>query len=84
VLIFDEATSALDPESESIIQNNLAQIAKGRTMIIVSHRLSSLVTADKILVLNRGKIVDFAPHSELVKRCEIYARLWEQQTHNMF
>jgi ATP-binding cassette subfamily B protein len=82
-LIFDEATSALDPESESIIQNNLAEIARGRSMIIVSHRLSSLVTSDAILVLDKGRVVDFGPHSELVQRCEIYAHLWDQQTRNI-
>jgi ATP-binding cassette subfamily B protein len=83
LLIFDEATSALDPESEAIIQKNLSEIAKGRSMIIVSHRLSSLVKSDKILVLDKGRIVDLAPHSELLKRCEIYAHLWQQQTQNI-
>ena len=83
VLIFDEATSALDPESESIIQRNLSEIARGRSMIIVSHRLSSLVNADAIIVLNQGRIVDCAPHPELLKRCEIYAHLWQQQTRTL-
>ncbi len=79
LLLFDEATSALDPESESIIQRNLAEIARGRTMIIVSHRLSSLVKSDSILVLDRGKVIDFAPHAELLARCDIYRHLWDQQ-----
>jgi ATP-binding cassette subfamily B protein len=83
LLIFDEATSALDPESEAIVQNNLAAIAEGRTMLIVSHRLSSLVNADAILVLDQGKPVDFAPHSVLVERCEIYRHLWQQQTQHI-
>ena len=83
LLIFDEATSALDPESEAIIQGNLSQIAKGRSMIIVSHRLSSLVNSDRILVLDKGKVVDIAPHSELLERCEIYAHLWKQQTRDI-
>jgi ATP-binding cassette subfamily B protein len=80
LLVFDEATSALDPESEAIIQQNLSEIARGRTMIIVSHRLSSLVRSDLILVLDRGKVVDFAPHSVLLERCDIYRHLWDQQT----
>jgi ATP-binding cassette subfamily B protein len=80
LLIFDEATSALDPESEAIIQNNLDMIAQGRTMIIVSHRLSSLTLADRILVLDKGQVADFAPHDELVERCEVYRNLWHQQT----
>jgi ATP-binding cassette subfamily B protein len=80
LLLFDEATSALDPESEAIVQANLADIARGRTMIIVSHRLSSLVKSDSILVMERGQVIDFAPHGTLLERCEIYRHLWEQQT----
>jgi ATP-binding cassette, subfamily B, bacterial HlyB/CyaB len=83
LLIFDEATSALDPESEAIVQRNLAEIARGRTMIIVSHRLSSLVTADAILVLDQGRVEDFAPHPILLERCSIYAHLWQQQTQHI-
>jgi len=80
ILILDEATSALDAESEAIVNANLARIAEGRTMIIVSHRLSSLVNADAILVLERGKVYDIGTHSELVERCDIYRHLWDQQT----
>lgn len=83
LLIFDEATSALDPESESIIQDNLGAIAQGRTMIIVSHRLSSLASADAILVLDRGQVVDFAPHRVLLDRCRIYSQLWNQQNRHI-
>ena len=83
LLIFDEATSALDPESEAVIQENLAEIARGRTMIIVSHRLASLVGADAILVLERGAVVDFAPHSVLIERCDIYRHLWQQQNRHI-
>ncbi len=83
LLIFDEATSALDPESEAILQANLKEIARGRTMIVVSHRLSSLVKADSILVLGRGRVVDFGPHAALLERCEVYRVLWAQQTEHM-
>lgn len=79
ILILDEATSALDAESEAIVNANLMRIAEGRTMIIVSHRLSSLVNADSILVLERGKVYDVGPHAELVERCDIYSNLWHQQ-----
>jgi len=79
LLIFDEATSALDPESEAILQANLKEIARGRTMIVVSHRLSSLVQSDRILVLGRGHVEDFAPHAVLLQRCESYRSLWQQQ-----
>jgi len=79
ILILDEATSALDAESEAIVNANLARIAEGRTMIVVSHRLSSLVNADAILVLERGRIYDIGNHAELVERCDIYSNLWHQQ-----
>ena len=79
ILIFDEATSALDPESEAAIQANLARIAEGRTVIIVSHRLSSLVGATAIIVLDRGRIVDCGRHGELLSRCTTYRQLWNQQ-----
>lgn len=79
LLIFDEATSALDPDSEAIIRQNLSKIAAGRTVIIVSHRLSTLTDADAILVLERGKIADIGPHDQLVSRCMTYRHLWAQQ-----
>src|SRR6201994_968427 len=63
ILILDEATSALDPESEALVNANLLRIARGRTMMIVSHRLSSLVNCDQIMVLERGKLMDIGPHS---------------------
>jgi polar amino acid transport system ATP-binding protein len=78
-MLFDEATSALDPESEAIVNASLRRIAKGRTVIIISHRLSSLVDADAILVLDQGAAVDIGRHGELLARCELYHRLWTQQ-----
>ncbi len=83
LLVFDEATSALDPESEALVNRNLVDMARGRTMVIVSHRLSSLVRSDAILVLEQGKVADFAPHAVLLERCEIYRSLWRQQTEHM-
>ncbi len=83
LLVFDEATSALDPESEALVNRNLADMARGRTMLLVSHRLSTLVRSDAILVLDQGRIVDFAPHQTLLDRCEIYRSLWHQQTEHM-
>ena len=80
LLIFDEATSALDPESEAIIRQNLKRIAEGRTVIIVSHRLSTLVDANAILVIDRGRIADIGRHDQLLSRCATYWSLWAQQT----
>ena len=80
LLIFDEATSALDPESEAIIRRNLRQIGHGRTVIIVSHRLSMLTDVNETLVIDRGRIVDMGRHDELLSRCTTYRHLWNQQT----
>ncbi len=83
ILILDEATSALDPESEAIIQRNLRAIAAGRTLVIVSHRLSSLVGADKIMVLHQGNLEAAGTHTELLARSRTYRTLWDQQTRHM-
>ncbi|MGY3604078.1 MULTISPECIES: peptidase domain-containing ABC transporter [unclassified Bradyrhizobium] len=80
ILILDEATSALDSESEMIIRRNLRRIAEGRTVIIVSHRLSMLADANQILVIDRGRIVDVDHHDRLLSKCMIYRHLWNQQT----
>lgn len=79
ILILDEATSALDPESESIVTANLKRISAGRTVLIISHRLSSLVDSDAILVLERGRVYDRGTHHDLMSRCDIYRDLWNQQ-----
>ena len=83
ILILDEATSALDPESEALVNANLLRIARGRTMVIVSHRLSSLTECDQIMVLEKGKVEDVAPHQVLLERCLVYRQLWAQQTRFM-
>jgi ATP-binding cassette subfamily B protein len=83
ILILDEATSALDPQSEAIVSANLQRIAEGRTMVLVSHRLSLLTDCDMILVIEAGKIVDMAPHDVLVERCEIYQQLWTEQNRHI-
>jgi ATP-binding cassette subfamily B protein len=80
ILLFDEATSALDPESEVIIQDNMAKIVEGRTTLIVSHRLSSLRHCHKIIVLDKGQIVGNDPHDSLLENCLTYRRLWDKQS----
>ena len=79
----DEAASALDPESETIFINNLSRIAVGRTVVMISHRLSTLVNAHTILVMQNGKLVDSGPHKELLIRSETYSNLWNQQTSHL-
>ena len=80
IIIFDEATSALDPESEAVVVRNLAQIAKGRTTIVISHRLQTIREADSIMVLDEGALADMGSHAQLLERNAIYRQLWMQQT----
>ena len=79
LLIFDEATSALDPESETLVRKNLKMIARNRTVFIISHRLSILCRANKIVVMDKGELVESGTHKELVGRNGIYAEFWRQQ-----
>ncbi|PZN54129.1 MAG: peptidase C39 [Proteobacteria bacterium] len=79
ILIFDEATSALDPESEMIVRQSIRGIAEGRTVIIVSHRLSTLADARAILVIDKGRLADMGAHDQLLSRCAPYRHLWNQQ-----
>jgi ATP-binding cassette subfamily B protein len=83
VLILDEATSALDAESEAIVSANLKRMAKGRTVLSISHRLSMLVECDAIMVLERGKVYDLGTHEELLRRCDIYKHMWHQQNRHV-
>jgi subfamily B ATP-binding cassette protein HlyB/CyaB len=80
ILILDEATSALDYESEAVIQQNMSLICAGRTVLIIAHRLSAVRHADRIIVMDRGRIVEEGPHDVLVARVDgLYARLWRMQ-----
>ncbi len=80
VLIFDEATSALDYESEAIIQRNMQHICQGRTVLIIAHRLSAVRRASRIIVTDKGRIVEAGPHEALVNKPQgLYAHLWRMQ-----
>ena len=83
ILIFDEATSALDYESERVIQANMAQMAKNRTVIIIAHRLAAVRPCDRIYGIVDGRIVESGRHDELLAKPDgLYARLWTlQNTH---
>jgi len=82
ILLLDEATSALDTESEFHVQQALAQIVRERTTIIIAHRLSTVVNADQIAVVDRGKVIAVGTHKELLTSCELYARLAALQFEN--
>ena len=81
ILILDEATSALDYESEAILQRNMAAICKGRTVIVIAHRLSSVRQCHRIVVMDKGRIVEAGPHDALLKQPNgVYAHLWSMQS----
>ena len=81
VLVLDEATSALDSESEALIQDALEKLMKGRTSIVVAHRLSTVASMDRIIVLDNGKIVEQGSHEELLKKKGgAYQKLWSRQS----
>ena len=79
ILVLDEATSSLDSESEAAIQTALAELMKGKTVLAIAHRLSTLMAMDRIVVLSDGEIVEDGTHRELLERDAIYARLWKSQ-----
>ena len=79
ILILDEATSSVDTETEEIIQKAIETMMKGRTSIIIAHRLSTIQSADKIIVLDQGKIIEEGNHDELLKKNGAYSKLYEMQ-----
>ena len=80
ILILDEATSAVDNETEAAIQRSLEKLVVGRTTFVVAHRLSTIVKADRIFVLNEGRVVESGTHAELIAKGGAYADLWRVQT----
>ena len=80
ILILDEATSALDSESEQFIQKSMKSLMRGKTVIAIAHRLSTLKEMDRIIVMSKGKIIEQGKPEELLKRKGTYARLWQIQT----
>jgi ATP-binding cassette subfamily B protein len=79
IVLLDEATSALDSQTEGLIQDSLDLLMKGRTTIVVAHRLSTLVAMDRIIVLDKGHIVEQGDHQSLLQMKGLYAKLWEKQ-----
>jgi subfamily B ATP-binding cassette protein HlyB/CyaB len=80
ILIFDEATSALDYESERLIQANMRRIAAGRTVLVIAHRLSTVRGADRLITIDRGRLVEEGTHEELLRRSGRYAQLYRLQS----
>jgi ATP-binding cassette subfamily B multidrug efflux pump len=80
ILVLDEATSALDSEVEAAIQDNLDVLMEGKTVIAIAHRLSTIARMDRLVVMDRGEVVETGTHTELIAREGLYARLWRRQT----
>ncbi|MDD3361767.1 MAG: ABC transporter ATP-binding protein [Hespellia sp.] len=80
VVLLDEATASLDPENEAQIQQAISRLITGRTVIVIAHRLKTIIGADNILVLEQGRIIESGTHKELLSRRGLYAKLWNLQT----
>lgn len=78
ILILDEATAFADPDNETKVQQAFSELSKGKTVIMIAHRLSSVVDADKSYVLKDGKIVESGTHEEMLKENGLYAHMWEE------
>ncbi len=78
ILIFDEATSQIDPDSEQKIHRALTEFRKGRTTLLIAHSLSTVLEADRIAVMDAGRIIDTGTHAELLERCELYGQLYKE------
>ena len=76
VLVLDEATAFADPESESAIQDALSELARGRTVLVIAHRLATITGVDQIVVLDRGRVAETGRHDELLAAGGTYARMW--------
>jgi ATP-binding cassette, subfamily B, bacterial len=80
ILVLDEATSALDPKTEASVNETLSRVAKGRTVVTVTHRLSQVVNADRIFVMDQGSLVESGTHKELIAKRGVYCSMWEKQS----
>ena len=79
IVLLDESTASIDPETETKIQNAIEKLTNGRTVLMIAHRLRSIVNCDRIIVLNQGRVVGNGTHKELMETCEVYKKLYNLQ-----
>ena len=79
ILIFDEAMSQIDADSEARIHQTMEEFVQGRTTLLVAHRFATVLSADRIAVMNKGRALDVGTHQELLERCELYRHLYQTQ-----
>ena len=77
IVILDEATAYTDPENEALIQRSVSKLTEGKTLIVIAHRLSTIIDADKIFVIEDGRIHDSGTHEELLSRGGLYSTMWK-------
>ena len=75
-MILDEATASIDPENEAVIQRAISNLTRGKTLIVIAHRLGTVADADNIVVINEGRIAGQGRQEELLKQCPLYAQMW--------
>lgn len=83
IILLDEATASLDPENEVLVQKAIAQLVENKTVIMIAHRLRTVVDADQILVLDDGKLVEYGTHNELMKKKGVYQKLYHIQQESL-
>lgn len=83
IILLDEATASLDPENEVVVQKALAELIKGKTVIMIAHRLRTIVDADQIFVLQNGKLIEHGKHAQLMEKNGVYERLYSIQKHSL-
>ena len=81
IIMLDDSTSAIDSATEDEIQRAISSISRDRTTLLITHRLSQIRWADKVLVLRHGHVVDFGSHDELLQRCDLYRRIFARYDH---
>nr|MCR5499776.1 ABC transporter ATP-binding protein/permease [Acetatifactor sp.] len=81
VILLDEATSSLDPENEVLIQQAISALVEDKTVVVIAHRLQSVCNADQIVVLDGGRVMEMGNHDQLLEKCGLYAKLWNEQNH---